>query len=64
MANGFKDALNRFWNGSNDRGNNAFNQWAYQWLGALGIQYDNKASVYLEKGYKTNPIIFSIVDQM
>lgn len=64
MANGFKDTLNRFWNGSNDRGNNAFNQWAYQWLGALGIQYDNKASVYLEKGYKTNPIIFSIVDQM
>ena len=64
MAKGFKDTLNRFWNGSNDRGNNAFNQWAYQWLGAFGIQYDNKSSTYLDKGYKINPIIFSIVDQM
>lgn len=64
MANGFKDTLNRFWNGSNDRGNNAFNQWAYQMMGTLGIQYDNKASTYLEKGYKINPVVFSVINQM
>lgn len=64
MANGFKDTLNRFWNGYNERSNNAFNQWAYQWLGAIGIQYDNKASTYLSKGYKINPVVFSVITQM
>lgn len=63
MANGFKNWLNDIFKVTNN-GGNRFDQWAYQMIGSLGIQYDNKASVYLEKGYKTNPIIFSIVDQM
>lgn len=63
MANGFKNWLNDIFK-VNNNGGNRFDQWAYQMIGALGIQYDNKASLYLDKGYKINPIIFSIVDQM
>lgn len=59
MANGFKDFINRLW-----KGENAFNKWAYQFMGTLGISYDNKASTYLNKGYKINPVVFSVINQM
>lgn len=65
MANGFKDTLNRFWNGSNDKTfTNAFNKALYSFIGGQGAQYDNKASTYLEKGYKINPVVFSVITQM
>lgn len=65
MANGFKDILNRFWNGSNDKTfTNAFNKALYSFIGGQGAQYDNKASAYLEKGYKINPVVFSVITQM
>lgn len=65
MANGFKDTLNRFWNGSSDKTfTNAFNKALYSFIGGQGAQYDNKASTYLEKGYKINPVVFSVITQM
>lgn len=64
MANGLKDIIKDFWRGNDNTGSNAFNKWAYQWLGLLPVQYDNKGTTYLDKGYKINPIVFSVVDQM
>lgn len=65
MANGLKDWLNNFWNGNKEKGFiNSFNEWAYSLLGGLTANYDNKASTYLNKGYKINPVVFSVVTQM
>lgn len=65
MANGAKDWLNRFWNGEKEKGFiNSFNEWAYSILGGLTATYDNKASTYLNKGYKINPVVFSVITQM
>lgn len=61
-----KDTLNRFWNGSNDSKDftNKINEALFSWVGGLGAKYDQKAVTYLEKGYKINPVVFSVVNQM
>ena len=65
MANGLKDTLNRFWFGDDKKSfSNAFNKALYSFIGGQGAQYDNKASTYLNKGYKINPIVFSVITQM
>lgn len=67
-----KDTLNRFWNwdlglgvanGSNSY-TNAFNQAFYKLIGGLTANYDYKNETYLNKGYKVNPIVNSIINQM
>lgn len=65
MANGFKDTLNRFWFGDGEKSfTNAFNKALYSLIGGQGASYDNKASTYLNKGYKINPVVFSVISQM
>lgn len=65
MANGAKDWFNRFWNGSGEKSfTNAFNKALYSFIGGQGAQYDNKAATYLNKGYKINPVVFSVINQM
>ena len=70
MANGVKDWINkdwfnRFWNGSNEKTfTNAFNKALYSFIGGQGAQYDNKSATYLNKGYKINPVVFSVITQM
>lgn len=62
MADSF---WNRFWN---DKGGslfkNPFNEAFYKFVGGLGAQYDQKSEVYLNKGYKINPIVYSVITQM
>lgn len=68
MANGAKAFLNEFWNGDPLKNGklftNAFNKGLYSFIGGQGAQYDNKASTYLYKGYKINPVVFSVITQM
>jgi phage portal protein BeeE len=61
-----KDSLwNRIWNRSGEKSfTNSFNKAFFQFIGGTGAQYDNNSSTYLEKGYKINPIVFSVITQM
>jgi len=42
---------------------NAYNQAFYEWIGIGYVQYDHKNKTYLDKGYNTNPTIFSIINK-
>jgi HK97 family phage portal protein len=42
---------------------NAFNQAFYEWIGIGYVQYDHKNTTYLERGYNTNPDVFSIINK-
>lgn len=60
-----KDTLNRFWNGNSEKSfANKFNEAFYQFLGGQSAQYDYKNEVYLKKGYKVNPIVNAVINQM
>jgi HK97 family phage portal protein len=59
----FKALLNDFWNDGAQSLRNAYNQAAYSFIGGLPAQYDYKNQTYLDKGYKTNPDVFAVMDQ-
>lgn len=62
-----KDNLwNRFWFGGDGvkEWSNAFNKAFYEFLGGQSAQYDYDTKTYLEKGYGTNPDVYSVVTQM
>lgn len=61
MGNIFQRWFNRE---PNTATQNLFNQAFFQMLGGQAAQYDYKASTYLEKGFKINPDVYSIVMQM
>lgn len=62
MAN--DNFFKRFWNGGSEL-KNPFNQAFFsQVFGNNGANYEHKNDLFLEKGYKTNPIIFSVINQM
>lgn len=42
---------------------NAFNQAFLQWAGLGNVQYDVKNETYLEKGYNSNPDVYSIINK-
>lgn len=58
--------FNQFWSGNNKQKNerNSFNEAFLKFFGVGSASYDYKAKTYLEKGYKINPIVFSVVNQM
>lgn len=58
--------FNQFWSGNNKQKNekNSFNEAFLKFFGVGSASYDYKSKTYLEKGYKINPIVFSVVDQM
>jgi len=61
-----KDNLfNKFWNGVSEKSfTNTFNKALYEFIGGQPAQYDQKAETYLEKGYRINPDIYSVITQM
>lgn len=62
----------RFFNGSNNTQKNKsdkkiinkFNEAFMKFWGVGSATYDNNNKTYLEKGYRINPIVFSVVNQM
>lgn len=56
----------RFFNGSNNtqKNENKFNEAFLKFFGQGSASYDYKNKTYLEKGYRINPIVFSVVNQM
>ena len=55
--------INNFWNDGAKELRNSYNRATLSFLGGMGAQYDYQNQTYIDKGYKTNPDVFAVMDQ-